>query len=64
MYMITHIRESVDSLYKDAADGYIGGETGGAMGAVAPTKYKVWGHRPHDPTITYGHDSDKASPLY
>ena len=37
---------------------------GGAVGAVAPTKYKVWGHRPHDPTITYSHDSDKASPLY
>ena len=48
MYMITHIRESVDSLYKDAANGYIGGETGGAMGAVAPTKYKVWEHSPHD----------------
>ena len=26
----------------------IGGGTEGAVGAVAPTKYKTWGHCPHN----------------
>ena len=26
----------------------IGGGTGGTVGAVAPTKYKAWGHSPHN----------------
>ena len=26
----------------------IGGGSGGAGGAAAPTKFKVWGHSPHN----------------